>query len=47
MTDIAISVFNVSNRRGYFLPSLNIHYQEVEGPQLVGTYACARARVTK
>ena len=33
MTDIAISVFSVSNRRGYFLPSLNIHYREVEGPQ--------------
>ena len=29
MTDIAISVFALSNRRGYLLPSLNIHYQEI------------------
>ncbi len=32
MTDISLSVFKISNRRGYFLPALNIHYQEVHGP---------------
>ena len=30
---MAFSVFSVSSRRGYFLPILNIHYQEVDGPQ--------------
>lgn len=47
MTDIAISVFSVSNRRGYFLPSLNIHYQEVDGPQWTVAAGGTRAYVVR
>jgi hypothetical protein len=47
VTDIAISVFSVSNRRGYFLPSLNIHYQEVEGPHWTVAAGGTRAYVVK
>ena len=47
MTDIAISVFNVSNRRGYFLPSLNIQYQEIEGPHWTVAAGGTRAYVVR
>jgi hypothetical protein len=47
MTDIAISVFSVSNRRGYFLPALNVHYQETDGPHWTIVTGGTRAYVVR
>jgi hypothetical protein len=47
MTDIAISVFGVSNHRAYLLPGLNIQYREHQGPEWTVATGGTRAYVVR